>query len=308
MRALSDLHALTCAIALLLTYIHTYLLATNYEGRDALEYINRLPIEDQKQKLTQINAARAYMTLGQHGESERILLALHSATEDDREVLLAVAKYYIFMTKYSTAEKFLKKLFLQNEDHIEGTRSLTHYILTQLLTLTHSLIGLCLVSKVYLLRDKDVARSNSILKRAYELAPNDENVLFELGMLSVMENRFIEAKHYFDRVLDTPNGKISRAYVGKIYLHYQQYESAAVEFVKYLAGKSGNIDKQAIETMLLLAETNDILDRRVEALDLYHEVLRHDPSNALAHGAIGLMLLGNITHSLTHSISHSITH
>ena len=130
MRELSHARVLTRAI--------TYLLTTNYEGRDALEYINRLPIDDQKQKLTQINAARAHMTLGQHGESERILLALHSATEDDKEVLLALAKYYIFMTKYSTAEKFLRKLFLQNEDHIEGITYSRKYPRTQLLTLTHS--------------------------------------------------------------------------------------------------------------------------------------------------------------------------
>ncbi len=134
MRELSHARVLIRVISYLLTYSFT----TNYEGRDALEYINRLPIEDQKQKLTQINAARAYMTLGQHGESERILLALHSATEDDNEVLLALAKYYIFMTKYSTAEKFLKKIFLQNEDHIEGITYSRKYSRTQLLTLTHS--------------------------------------------------------------------------------------------------------------------------------------------------------------------------
>jgi len=85
-----------------------------------LAYINRLPLEEQRHKLTQINAARAYMTLGQHGDSERILLALHSSNEDDKEVLLALAKYYIFMTKYNNAEKYLKKLFLQNDEHIEG--------------------------------------------------------------------------------------------------------------------------------------------------------------------------------------------
>ena len=111
-------------------------------------------------------------------------------------------------------------------------------------------------------------------------------------MLLVTESRFTEAKHHFDRVLDNPNGKISRAYVGKVYLHYQQYDYASIEFVKYLADRTAGVDKQGIETMLLLAETYDILDRRTDALDLYHEVLRHDPANALAHGAIGLMLLG----------------
>lgn len=64
------------------------------------------------------------MTLGQHGDSESTLLALHSATADDADVLLALAKYYIFMTKYSNAEKYLNKLFMRNEEHIEGTYSL----------------------------------------------------------------------------------------------------------------------------------------------------------------------------------------
>ena len=79
---------------------------------------------------------------------------------------------------------------------------------------------MCLLSKIALARDNNIEKSKLILQKAFELSPDDENVLFELGMLMVTESRFTEAKHHFDRVLDNPNGKISRAYVGKVYLHY----------------------------------------------------------------------------------------
>jgi tetratricopeptide (TPR) repeat protein len=79
---------------------------------------------------------------------------------------------------------------------------------------------------------------------------------------------------------------------GKLYMNYGKYEWALSEFETAVKVAHSRGKEQDIDTLLLLGQCEDVLGNLDLAISIYESVLLRDPTNAVAHTAIGLILLG----------------
>lgn len=144
---------------------------------------------------------------------------------------------------------------------------------------------------------------------------HDHNTAFELGMVYLYEGKNNEAKYWFE-TSEKLNSALNNKLLGRIYLHYKLLEWAAEEFEKVIACANvynsifllilvnSCLCMQSIvkakdlgnppdtEVMLLLAECKEIFGDEKTARLLYEQTINVEPYNALAHAALGLLLLG----------------
>lgn len=238
---------------------------------DVLSTLHALPPDLQTSVDVRINMARAYLQQGNAAQAEKILVQTVNDFPDSIEALISISKLLMHLQRWPEVQKYLSQALEVQKDN-------------------HEVI--LLLGKLFYIRDKDGDKARRYLERARDLRPDDENVHFELGMILFSVGEHDQGRQCFQEA-ERLNPAMDRKVLGKIYLHYKQYECALEEFEKHLqVSQSRGGLKPDVESMLLLAECNDLLGNPQSALNIHREILELEPNNALSHAAIGLLLLG----------------
>lgn len=257
------------------------------QGRasEAMVVLDTLSREERDLSTFQLLSARAMMQLGQSDKGEKILATLVEEDASNVEARLVLGKYNVFQQQWESARKLLKEVLQLDPGNATAM----------------IFMAKCLVQA----GDTETARA--LILKAASLAPEDENIQFELGMSSLTHNKLPEAKIAFDAAARI-NPKIDRGMLARIYMHYKQIEWAVVELeevakkvvaktMTLAAGLSGLevVSEAEMTSLLLLAESYDMVGLPAEAQDMYMYVLSLEPSNVLANTGLGLLLLGTGT-------------
>ncbi len=235
--------------------------------QDALELIYSLPEQQQKHLNVRLALGRTKVQLGDKAEGEKILLQCAVDEPESWEAALLLARLYVTDERWDEAEA-----------HATAALAI-HPTSSQ---------ALALLSKVYLGRDEDIDKARLYLKRAVSIDDTDVKVLFEYGMLLFLvgEDEHGLAKETFDRMCRLDPSKADHKLLAKVYLYYKHRDWARLELMKM------HPSRMDAESMLLLADCCDAAGDVAEATEWYERVLQKEPHNALAHGALGLMMLG----------------
>ena len=223
----------------------------------------------------QINLGRAFVQLGRTTEGERVLHQVHLDPDS--------------VTAGRDARLLLGKLYMQSQ-HMDRADAMFTAALQED---PHNAAAMAGLGKVLLVRDSDVGGARVHMVKAHQLNPNDEMILFELGMVLFYSDQHEEGKAAFDRAAEI-NPSLDLSIIGRVYLHYQHQDWAEVVLDEYYlrATQESAVSPVDSTTLLLLAETKDFMGKPAAAHALYTSVLAVEPDNGLAHAALGLLLLG----------------
>ena len=210
---------------------------------DALALLQQLPSDLQASPSMRVNFARAYVQLGREKDSENVLLEARQAHPVSMEVILSLVKLYVHTKRWPEADKALAEALLLDP-------------------LSHEAVAL--QGKVYMSRDKDLVKAQASLEAAYAIKPDDENVLFDLGMVLFYTNEHERGKAMLDAA-ETVNPTIDIGLLAKVYLHFKHFDWAEAALERALAASEAAGAAPKIETLLLQADTKDILNKPVEA-------------------------------------------
>ena len=236
--------------------------------QDALELIYSLPEPQQKHESVRLGLGRSKVQLGEKAEGEKILLQCAADDPESLEPALLLTRLYVTNQRWDEAKARATAAVAK---HPTSSQALT------------------LLAKVHVGRDDDIGTARLYLERALGLAADDPKVLFEYAMLLFLfddEDSHLLAKKTFDRLERIDQSIADRKLVAKVYLHYRHQDWTRLELMKM------HPSRMDAESMLLLADCCDAAGDVAEATEWYERVLRQDPYNALAHGALGLMMLG----------------
>lgn len=247
--------------------------------------------------------ARAYAQTGKYKESELVLKEVLKRNENHITALVTIGKLYYQLQNLNEAQFYFQKVIqlVESDNGSIDSRSSGVEVAYQ---------AYVLLGKLVLVRDSNNAKAKDLLLHANELKPNDERVLFDLGMVLFHNNNHNEAKEMFERA-EMINNQMDHKLVGSVYIHFGHLDWASTALekavenmkknLKYSGGNSLsnsynkniiNKDKFDAELVLLLAECVESLGDRSKALNLYRWVLAIYPENALAHAGRESMIDG----------------
>lgn len=241
-------------------------------AKEALHELDKYPTISRNTIDYQLNLARAYVLLNDATKAESILL---SAVTDNPntasiDVIIALIKLYVHQQRWVQADKYIDigKEIDENNAAI-----------------------LALEGKIYLVRDRDHATARYFLEKAVAQNPNDEKIHYDLGLVLLHSNDFELGRKAFQEA-ERINKGIDHKVIGSVYMQFGQYEWALAEFETAVKLAHSKGQEQDLDTLLLLGQCEDVLGNLDLAISIYESVLLRDPSNAVAHAAIGLILLG----------------
>ena len=115
--------------------------------------------------------------------------------------------------------------------------------------------------------------------KAHQLNPNDEMILFELGMVLFYSDQHEEGKAAFDRAAEI-NPSLDLSIIGRVYLHYQHQDWAEVVLDEYYlrATQESAVSPVDSTTLLLLAETKDFMGKPAAAHNCTQVCWRWSPT------------------------------
>ena len=255
------------------------------KAKDALSVLESLSDEIRAEPTARILTARALLQLGDKDKGEQILQSVVEADELNVEARVVLGKFYVFQQQWQVALRLLQQAL-----HLDpGNAS-----------------ALVFMSKC-LAQAGEADKAQALIIKAATLAPNDENIQFELGINHLTHGKPFLAKQAFETAAKL-NPKLDRATLAKVYMHFKQIEWAVVELEQVASkivsktmssspGDSGAdvVSESEMTSLLLLAESYDMVGLPAEAQDMYSYVLTIEPSNVLANTGLGLLLLGTGT-------------
>jgi len=220
----------------------------------------------------QLNLARAYVLLNDAAKGESILL--NAVTDNPNiasiDAIIALIKLYVHQQRWPLADKYINI----GKEIDENNASI-----------------LALQGKLYLVRDQDHKTARYYLEKAVVQSPNDEKIHFDLGMILLHANEFELGRKAFQEA-ERINNAIDHKVIGSVYMNFGKYEWALTEFETAVKLTHSRGQEQDIDTLLLLGQCEEVLGQLDLAISIYESVLLRDPTNAVAHAAIGLILLG----------------
>ena len=152
-------------------------------------------------------------------------------------------------------------------------------------------VALSALGKVYSIRDENHVLWNKYLQKAITLDATKEHILLDYGISWLYLNEPQQALEAFD-LAGKVNPTLDRSFLGKTYMRFQLFEFAAEEFERGYENTLRNNKEVDFESLLLLSECYDQLNRADEGIEVLRYVIEQQPENAVAHAALGLMLLG----------------
>jgi len=257
------------------------------QGRasDAMLVIESLSPELRQQFVTKILVARALLQLGQKQQGEKMLKTVIQEDPLNTEARVVLGKFYVFQQQWQSARQLLNEALKLDPNNVTA---------------------MVFMAKVFS-QDGEAKRAQDLVLKAAALAPDDENIQFELGMNHLAHGNFVDAKQAFDAAARL-NPKLDKGMLARIYMHYKQIEWAVVELEQVAAkivsktitnsGENRGVEavtEAEMTSLLLLAESYDMVGLPAEALDMYHYLLTLEPNNVLANTGAGLLLLGTGT-------------
>jgi len=246
------------------------LLLKEGKAENALLELEKYPLNYQKNVDYQLNLARTYAALNDFNKCEQILILTITDNPTSVNAIIAIIKLYFHQQRLSLAEKYINM-----GKQIDPTNSLI----------------LALQGKLYLVRDNDPKNARKYLEQAILQNPNDEKIHFELGMVHFHTKDYELGRKAFEQAENINNG-IDHKVIGQIYMSYGMYEWAIEKFEKAINIAHNKNQEQDIEILLSLGQCEDVIGNLEIAISIYENVLLRDPNNAVAHTAIGLILLG----------------
>ena len=215
---------------------------------DALTFLQQLPPDMQGEPSMRVNFARAYVQLGRENDSEDVLVAARAAHPHSMEVLLSLVKLYIHIKRWPDAETVLAEALLL----VPGSHE-----------------AVALQGKIYMARDRDLVKARASLEAAYAIKPDDENVLFDLGMVLFYVNEHERGKAMLSAA-ESANPTIDLTLLAKVYLHFKHFDWAETDLERVMAAGEAAGATPKMEVLLLLADTKDVLNKPVEAAQVEH--------------------------------------
>ena len=151
--------------------------------------------------------------------------------------------------------------------------------------------ALSALGKVYSIRDENYALWNEYLQKAVVIDETNEHIILDYGISWLYLHTPDKAREAFNTA-GKLNPTLDRSFLGKTYMRFQLFEWAAEELeVGYKNAVEFN-NSINLENLLLLSECYDQLNRGDDGIEVLKYVIEQKPDDAIAHAALGLMLLG----------------
>ena len=117
--------------------------------------------------------------------------------------------------------------------------------------------------KAKLFENNDDKKTQEILLNAYEINPNNQQVLLEIGNYYLRKKDFVNANKYFETLINV-NDKLYEAYFGYV---YSSAEIGKIEEAMNFVRNLSSLNPQTNETYFLLAKICENKGNYKEALD-----------------------------------------
>ncbi len=140
---------------------------------------------------------------------------------------------------------------------------------------------------------KNYKEMEKISLEGFALNPTHINVLKNLGEAYFFQGKYQDAIKQFEKYLkirndwNDPNTHLIYTYLGTSYFHTGYLFKADLALSTANSGKSNNV-----QTLLLLAEINEKLEKKEKAISYYEKALIVDPINNTAKTAISRLKKG----------------
>ena len=196
------------------------------------------------------------------------LLALNNYYTGEINQAIDNLKNYLKIDKNPEIYNFLINCYLKNNDVASAKNTLNEY---KKIFHDNNLKTLLLESEIYAIENNHEKKLNSILK-AYEINPNNTEVLFKLGNYYLENKNYKNAKKYYE-ILTNIDDSLYEAYYGYI---YSLIETGELKKALDLIRKASKINTKSSEMEFLLSKICYKEANFKESLEYINEALKKE--------------------------------
>lgn len=206
------------------------------KANEAFEIIQNLDPSHRQEESVLILYGRALVQLGKVHEGQAVFENILNVNPSSMDANLLMAKLHMRQSSWDTVEKYVASILQIDSLQITASKSLTSAALgTDISDLLTSLsdttilkyaIAYSYLSKVVLIRDKDVNKALSLMSKAVELDPLNAEIQFDLGIMLFTVGKFSDGRRAFDETTRLGPALAQTASIANVYIQYGQFEWA----------------------------------------------------------------------------------